>query len=409
MKNCLDILTFMTNVCYTIIFFWILRMFLPLRKNWLLKIAAFVANHYLASAVIYSSDLAGLLGTLLGFCVYIIVFYRGRWIEKLTTVLIFYPPLIAVNYLTMNIGERCFFGMTGAPSEPEFGWTGEQYLISDVIWGASLLLRLLFWLAAWQFLRKYLRQITSRLTTKMWLIVDALMLASFVAIFTIIYFMPEDTISVYPICGASVFTSFGCIYLVSYICNSMQTAYRVQELEMRQAYYTDRMRDEERVRRIYHDLKNHLLVLGAYAGKEQVVWESIQGLQNQIQEYENYYHTGNAFLDVLIRDKAKTAQKEQIDFGVVVDFEGGDFIEPLDISTIFGNAIDNAIEASRKLPHEQRLITVRANRVRDMLMIIVENTVSSDCGGSRRTTKEDTFLHGFGLSNIKNAVQKYDG
>ena len=39
---------------------------------------------------------------------------------------------------------------------------------------------------------------------------------------------------------------------------------------------------------------------------------------NQIQEYENYYHTGNPFLDVLIRDKAKTAQKEQIDFSMAI-------------------------------------------------------------------------------------------
>ena len=55
------------------------------------------------------------------------------------------------------------------------------------------------------------------------------------------------------------------------------------------------------------------------------------------------------------------------------------------------------------------MITVRANRVRDMLMIIVENTVSSDYILPKRTTKKDTFLHGFGLSNIRNAVQKYDG
>ncbi len=365
----LDILALLLQYAYVSVFFVILLTFLPLRKNWILRILAYAAAYLFSVTTIYSNDLANLLGMLLGFCAYVIVFHCGRWVEKLTTVLIFYPTVIAVNYLEETTGRRLFFAITNAPSSITLGWTQEQLFMSTAINTLFLALRLLFWIGAWWFLRKYLRQVRSNLTTKMWLIIDTLMLASFVAIFTIIYFMPENFAIVYPICGASIFSSFGCIYLASYICNSVQTAYRVQELEMRQAYYADRLRDEERVRSIYHDLKNHLLVLQAQAGNGQAVEASIAGLQSQIQAYENYYHTGNAVLDILIRDKAKIAQQEQIDFSVVISFEDGGILEPLDISTIFGNAIDNAIEASRKIPQEQRLITVRANRIRAMLVI----------------------------------------
>ena len=66
---------------------------------------------------------------------------------------------------------------------------------------------------------------------------------------------------VYPICGASIFSSFGCMYLSAYLYDSFQRAYRIQQLEAQCSYYKDRIRDEERVRSIYHDLKNHLLVL----------------------------------------------------------------------------------------------------------------------------------------------------
>lgn len=405
----LDILALLLQYGYVSVFFVILLTFLPLRRNWILRILAYAAAYLFSVTTIYSNDLAGLLGMLLGFCAYVLVFHRGRWVEKLTAVLIFYPTVIAVNYLMENTGRRCFFAITNAPPEIELGWTQEQLFMSTAINTLSLLLRLLFWIGAWLFLRKYLRQVRSNLTTKMWLIIDSLMLASFVAIFTIIYFMPQNFAIVYPICGASIFSSFGCIYLASYICNSVQTAYRVQELELRQAYYTDRMYDEERVRSIYHDLKNHLLVLQAQAGNGQAVEASIAELQSQIQAYENYYHTGNAVLDILIRDKAKVAQQEQIDFSAVISFEDGEFLAPLDISTIFGNAIDNAIEASRKIPQEQRLITVRANRIRDMLVITVENNAPTTTGSFEKTTKKDTFLHGFGLPNIRNAVQKYDG
>lgn len=404
----LEILSFLLAWGYTFVFFWIIKTFLPLRRNWFVKIAAFLVCGYLADSIIYSNDLGSLLGTMALFFAYVLIFYRGTLMEKVSVLLVFYPALIAINYLMLDIGGRLFFTTTQATYE-EVAGSPELMLISTTIHTVSLLLRLLFWIGAWLVLRKFLSKITSRLNTQMWLIVDMLMLASFVAIFTIIYFMPEDTAIVYPICGASIFSSFGCMYLASYICEAMQTAYHAQELEMQRNYYKDRIRDEERVRSVYHDMKNHLLLLQSQAGNGQEVQNSIQELKDQIQEYENYHHTGNEFLDIIIRDKAKAAQERKIDFSAAISFEAGSFIEPLDISTIFGNALDNAIEASEKLSEDMRLITVRANRVRNMLVIIVENNTASTLPETKCTTKKDTFAHGFGLPNLKNAVEKYDG
>lgn len=404
----LEVLSFFLAWGYTFVFFWIIKTFLPLRRNWFIKIAAFLVCGYLADAIIYSNDLGSLLGTMALFFMYVLIFYRGALMEKVSVLLVFYPALIAINYLMQDIGGRLFFATTQATSE-EMAQSPELMLVSTLIHAVSLLLRLLFWIGAWLVLRKFLSKITSHLNTQMWLIVDMLMLASFVAIFTIIYFMPEDTAIVYPICGASIFSSFGCMYLASYICEAMQTSYHAQELEMQRNYYKDRIRDEERVRSAYHDMKNHLLLLQAQAGNGQEVQKSIQELKDQIQEYENYHHTGNEFLDIIIRDKAKAAQERKIDFSAVISFEAGFFIEPLDISTIFGNALDNAIEASEKLPEDMRLVTVRANRVRNILIIIVENNTASTSIETTGTTKKDTFAHGFGLSNLKNAVEKYDG
>lgn len=404
----LEVLSFFLAWGYTFVFFWIIKIFLPLRRNWFIKIAAFLVCGYLADAIIYSNDLGSLLGTMALFFMYVLIFYRGALMEKVSVLLVFYPALIAINYLMQDIGGRLFFATTQATSE-EMAQSPELMLVSTLIHAVSLLLRLLFWIGAWLVLRKFLSKITSHLNTQMWLIVDMLMLASFVAIFTIIYFMPEDTAIVYPICGASIFSSFGCMYLASYICEAMQTSYHAQELEIQRNYYKDRIRDEERVRSAYHDMKNHLLLLQAQAGNGQEVQKSIQELKDQIQEYENYHHTGNEFLDIIIRDKAKAAQERKIDFSAVISFEAGSFIEPLDISTIFGNALDNAIEASEKLPEDMRLVTVRANRVRNILVIIVENNTASTSIETTGTTKKDTFAHGFGLSNLKNAVEKYDG
>lgn len=382
MIRVLDIISFLLAEGYVFIFFWILRTFLSLRKSWFIRIIAYIIFRFIADAIIYSNDLDFLLGTLLSLFLYILVFYRGALMEKISALLVFYPVLISVNYLMLDIGSRLFFTEVRAGGG-EAGQSAELLLLSTAIHTVSLLLRFIFWIGIWLLLRKILPKIASHITIRMWVVINAVMLASFVAVFTIIYFMPRDVAIVYPICGASVFSSFGCMYLAAYICDAMQNAYRVQELEMQSNYYKDRVRDKERVQSIYHDLKNHLLILQSDSRDEQMTKQSLQTLQ------------------------------EQIDFSAAVSFEDGGFIDPLDISTIFGNALDNAIEASEKLSEEQRLITVKAGRVRDMLFITVANNAlfTGDVSGAvpEGKTKSDSFVHGFGLPNIRKAVERYEG
>ena len=341
------------------------------------------------------------------FFLYVLLFYRGTFMEKLSVMLVFYPALIAINYLMLDTGGRLFQIITRAGFEEALR-SPALMLISTAIHTASLLLRLLFWIGAWLILRRFLAKIPSHLNTKTWLIIDMLILASFVAIFTIIYFMPEETAIVYPICGAAIFSSFGCMYLAAYIYDSMQTAYRVQQMETQRDYYRERIAEEERVRAIYHDLKNHLLVMESRQNTEETR-RMAQTLRSQIADYEDYVHTGNEFLDIILKDKAAKAREKRIDFSALVDFRGMDFMEPLDISTIFGNAVDNAIEASERLPEDQRLITVKAERIRDMLIITMENHILPGTPQAAGTTKKDRFAHGFGIPNIRKAVEKYGG
>ena len=183
---------------------------------------------------------------------------------------------------------------------------------------------------------------------------------------------------------------------------------QIAQLQQQYAYYQDKLKDEERIRSIYHDMKNHLLVLEGSQGTDETR-KMAQELRSQIADYENYIHTGNDFLDIIIMDKAEKAREKNIDFSVFIDFNGIDFIEPLDISTMFGNGIDNAIEASEKLPEDQRVILVKAGKVQDFVSILIENNCSDEIHKDGHTTKADKFLHGFGISNMKKAAEKYSG
>ncbi len=184
---------------------------------------------------------------------------------------------------------------------------------------------------------------------------------------------------------------------------------QIAQLQQQYAYYQDKLKDEERIRSIYHDMKNHLLVLESKQNTEETR-QMAQELRTQIADYEDYVHTGNEFLDIILKDKSEKAREKHIDFSAVVDFEGVDFIEPLDISTLFGNGIDNAIEACEKLREEERVILVKAGRVQNFVSILIENNCAAEVlPKGKRTTKADSLLHGFGLSNMQKAAEKYGG
>ena len=184
---------------------------------------------------------------------------------------------------------------------------------------------------------------------------------------------------------------------------------QIAQLQQQFAYYQEKLKDEEKVRSVYHDMKNHLLVLQRQINSPETA-EMVEKLQSQVAMYEDYEHTGNDILDIILKEKSETAREKHIALSVTADLNGVDFIEPLDISTIFGNGLDNAIEASEKLPEEQRAILVKAGKMQNFFSVLIENNCLQDSGNTKsRTTKNDDFLHGFGISNMRKAVEKYDG
>ncbi len=179
----------------------------------------------------------------------------------------------------------------------------------------------------------------------------------------------------------------------------------IYELKLKYEYYKRKKEDEELIRELYHDLKNHFLIC-----KDNFVNEE---LKRKLSSYENYYITGNELLDVIISNKLSEANNCQIQVDCNIDFTEGGFIDALDISTIFGNLLDNAIEACAKLPESEKFIWINAGKKQNLFFIKIKNTtINKDykkIHNSIRTDKSNKYLHGFGISNVKKAVRKYDG
>ena len=79
---------------------------------------------------------------------------------------------------------------------------------------------------------------------------------------------------------------------------------QLAQLQQQFTYYKDKQKEEERIRSIYHDMKNHLLMIEGSQSTD-ASRKIARQLRTQIANYEDYIHTGNNFLDVIIKDKAE--------------------------------------------------------------------------------------------------------
>jgi len=162
----------------------------------------------------------------------------------------------------------------------------------------------------------------------------------------------------------------------------------------------------------YHDLKHQIEVLRKEQDPEKRN-AFLNKMENEIKQYELQNKTGNGVLDTVLTSKSMYCDKHGITLTSVVDGHLLDFMETMDICSIFGNALDNAIESVLKIEQkERRLIHLTVARQKAFLMIRLENYFEGDLEyekGQLESTKKDKAYHGYGIKSIRYTVNKYDG
>lgn len=162
----------------------------------------------------------------------------------------------------------------------------------------------------------------------------------------------------------------------------------------------------------YHDLKNHIIALRTN-GNDSQRHEYLDKLENEIHDYEAMNKTGNQVLDTLLTSKNLRCMQHKIDMTSVIDGSLFDSMDVMDICSIFGNALDNAIECELKIKdYEKRMIHVDAFSEKSFLIIRFENYYEGDIRFERGlpvTSKKETSLHGYGLKSLRYTVHKYKG
>lgn len=161
-----------------------------------------------------------------------------------------------------------------------------------------------------------------------------------------------------------------------------------------------------------HDLKHQLGLLSQHEqteGGRQWIAEAIDSL-NVLGMMQK---TGNETLDVVLVQQHMKCDAAGIEFITIVDGSLLAKMEDVDIYSLFGNALDNAVEYLGAIEDvEKRTLSLTVRRVGEMVKIQVENYTSKQVpivGGLPQTTKQDKLSHGYGVKSIAFIVEKYGG
>ena len=161
-----------------------------------------------------------------------------------------------------------------------------------------------------------------------------------------------------------------------------------------------------------HDIRHQIRHLAD--GGAAVDRSVLSDIAREINVYDSVVETGNEALDTILTEKSLACSGEGIVLTVMADGSALDFMTPADVYALFGNALDNAIEAVRGVDDEERrTITLSVRRLKRMVAVSVENYYSgvtrfSD-DGLPITSKRDRSNHGFGVRSMRAIAERYGG
>lgn len=229
------------------------------------------------------------------------------------------------------------------------------------------------------------------------------------------YFLSENTYGAAVNCITNMLC---CLLLLAFQFNQLITKEALHELDIVRRMW-QKEKEQYKVSRDNVDLINvkcHDMrhKVRSFMLDKNLSVEDISEIEKSISIYDSTVKTGNEALDVILTEKSLQCTGNGIRFTCVADGTILAFMSESDIYSLFGNIMDNAIEATLKIPDvDGRTVGIKINSVGRFISINAKNTYSDELVFDERglplTTKADKDYHGFGMKSISYLVEKYGG
>lgn len=365
-----------------------LEYFLPLRSKRWAKPVLYVGCWLFVGMVIYIGDRANLPGALIPFGLAVFLCCEGNWLQCLSVTLIFASLGLSFNALVDS---------------------------SFMLWDIAYYLRLLLWLGVYLSLRRFAPKQEYNLSPKLWALIDVLTLTPFAATLITVLLSPDidrlsDDIQGFLLLLVVTLSSFGLLWAVVVLARQQKLEQEKSFYEMNRLYYRNLEQEQFQVRRLRHDMANHLQTMSGLSEPE--MHEYLNSLiHSPAMEHTRRFSENNT-VNIVLASKMAVMEQSKIDADIEVSVSSEIPVQDVDLCALFANGLDNAIEACEKLPEEQRRVSVKARADKGLFVMKVQNPYSGITAwenGMPVTTKKNTGIHGFGLAGIREIAARYGG
>ncbi len=137
--------------------------------------------------------------------------------------------------------------------------------------------------------------------------------------------------------------------------------------------------------------------------------EQVQIFCKELEQIDADSYTVNPSVDTVLRIKLGLAKAEGIKVDFMILIPKRLEIDYGDIGVLYGNLLDNAIEACRKIPEKERFIRVENKYHAGKLLLVINNSKENRKNEHFKTTKKDLYSHGHGVASVRRVVEKYNG
>ena len=391
----------------------LLRRFLPLPKSRLKRTAVWLAQSIAVGMIVWPAD-ENLILTLPFYFAVLLACSTGSLLSRISVTALFFSLSMSIS------GFSCNLPTLSDTWSFEIGFLSLDHVVTLALW---LLLYLLC-------RRVYPADGTYPvLSQRFWILTDLFTLLAFGTLLAVVVlpmtlnasfdndFYAEPIIWRYfrmqillisPLIFAG---SLGALIAVVILSRHEQLERGQMLYEMNRAYYSQLEQTQLQVRRLRHDMANHLQAMRALDGD--ALHRYIDELIDSPAMRSQTHYCENTVVNAVLQNKEPRIAALHIDAEIAVSLPADLPIQDLDLCALFANGLDNAIEACARMPVHERRLSVRARADKGLLVVRMRNRtpdltpIAPD--DLPETHKRDRENHGFGLMNLRAIAARYQG
>lgn len=394
-------------ICYIVTGYHVFRIinrFVNIKQNIFLKLISFISITLIFQSIIYIEDYFNISIMLLFFIVTILICYQGSIIEKVSCVLVLFPIMVSLNFISKHF--ICYIYYNYMTSSQE---------INKVIENLNVLVIFIFWVYIDRQVMSKLKHFNGILDYKSWLLIDVFCIAPFLSIYGAILFTQEAiSLYVYIISIGCIITNLCIIVYASYLSGLIDIKTENLQMKLERSFYEKILKNQQEIRKLKHDMNHHLSVIATLLEQDKKEDAKIYftSLTKQL-ETKGKIFTEHSVINAVLNAKYNDAIEQGIDTFFNIDIQGIIPIDDIDLCSLFSNTLENAIEACSYLSKDQKpFIKVKSRIYKGTFYYQIQNNYDGILVKKKNsifTRKQDKNIHGIGIKSVQSLVNKYDG